>query len=154
MKKITTLCIVYQHPNILLVMKKRGFGRGRWNGFGGKVAQGEIIEQAAKRELTEETGITANNMEKVGVIDFSWRNKEDTIEVNFFKCLAFEGNPEESEEMKPQWFDVDKIPFSQMWQDDKYWLPLFLEGKKFKGKFIFDDADNILEHELKEVEEI
>ena len=154
MKKITTLCIVYQHPNILLGMKKRGFGRGRWNGFGGKVAQGEIIEQAAKRELTEETGITANNMEKVGVIDFSWRNKEDTIEVNFFKCLAFEGNPEESEEMKPQWFDVDKIPFSQMWQDDKYWLPLFLEGKKFKGKFIFDDADNILEHELKEVEEI
>ena len=154
MKKITTLCIVYQHPNILLGMKKRGFGRGRWNGFGGKVAQGEIIEQAAKRELTEETGITANNMEKVGVIDFSWRNKEDTIEVNFFKCLDFEGNPEESEEMKPQWFDVDKIPFSQMWQDDKYWLPLFLEGKKFKGKFIFDDADNILEHELKEVEEI
>jgi hypothetical protein len=38
MKKILTLTIIYQHPRVLLGMKKRGFGAGRWNGFGGKVA--------------------------------------------------------------------------------------------------------------------
>jgi len=32
-------------------MKKRGFGQGKWNGFGGKVEPNESIEQAAIREM-------------------------------------------------------------------------------------------------------
>jgi 8-oxo-dGTP diphosphatase/2-hydroxy-dATP diphosphatase len=43
-KKLLTLCIIYQHSRILLGMKKRGFGAGRWNGFGGKVAMAETIK--------------------------------------------------------------------------------------------------------------
>jgi len=34
-------------------MKKRGFGAGRYNGFGGKVEPGETILQGAQRELQE-----------------------------------------------------------------------------------------------------
>lgn len=34
---------------VLLGMKKRGFGAGKWNGFGGKVQPGETIEEAARR---------------------------------------------------------------------------------------------------------
>ena len=56
MKKILTLCVIYQHPRVLLGMKKRGFGKGRWNGFGGKVKEGETIEEATKRETLEEAG--------------------------------------------------------------------------------------------------
>lgn len=153
-KKITTLCIVHQQQKVLLGMKKRGFGAGRWNGFGGKLKAGETLEQGAKREILEECGIDAKNMEKLGVIDFHWNNKPDVMEVNFFKIKEFSGTPAESEEMKPEWFDVDKIPFQLMWQDDPFWIPLFLSDKKFKGKFLFDDADNILEKELKEVFEI
>jgi 8-oxo-dGTP diphosphatase/2-hydroxy-dATP diphosphatase len=154
MKKITTLCIVHQHPKILLGMKKRGFGAGRWNGFGGKVGEGETIEQAAKRELFEEASINADDIKKLGVIDFYWKNKPDIIEVNIFKLNNFTGIPTESEEMRPEWFDIKGIPFNEMWQDDIFWIPLFLEGKKFKGKFIFDDNDNILEKELSEVKDI
>lgn len=57
MKKVLTLCIVHQNSKVLLVMKKRGFGSGRWNGFGGKVSLEETIEAAAKRELKEEVDI-------------------------------------------------------------------------------------------------
>ena len=153
-KRIMTLCIVHQHPRILLGMKKRGFGVGRWNGFGGKVAEGETIEEAAKRELFEECGINASEMEKIGVIDFSWKNKLDVLEVNIFKLKNIFGNPVESEEMKPEWFNVDKIPFDKMWPDDIHWMPLFLTGKKFKGRFLFADSDNILEKELEEVNEV
>ncbi|MCX6723644.1 MAG: NUDIX domain-containing protein [Candidatus Staskawiczbacteria bacterium] len=74
-KKIMTLCIVYQPPKILLGMKKRGFGMGRWNGFGGKVDNGETIENAAKRELREEAGIEVKNLDKVGIIDFEFKGK-------------------------------------------------------------------------------
>ena len=41
-----------------------------------------------------------------------------------------------------------------MWQDDIHWMPLFLKGKKFKGKFSFGEGDAILEKELEIVENI
>ncbi len=131
-------------------MKKRGFGMGKWNGFGGKVEKEESIEDATKRELFEEAGITVNDMEKMGVLDFSWQSQvpPGTWEVNIFKATDFSGQPQETEEMKPQWFGVDEIPFEKMWPDDKYWFPLFLENKKFEGKFMFDDKNNIIEYDL------
>jgi 8-oxo-dGTP diphosphatase/2-hydroxy-dATP diphosphatase len=154
LKKITTLCIIHQQSKILLGMKKRGFGVGRWNGFGGKVGEGETIEQAAKRELLEEANISVENIRQLGKIDFYWKAGSDIIEVNIFKAENFNGIPSESEEMRPEWFDIREIPFDKMWQDDKYWLPLFLDNKKFLGKFMFDGNDNILEKELNEVESI
>ena len=62
--------------------------------------------------------------------------------------------------MKPEWFLEKEIPFDQMWPDDKYWIPMFLAGKKFKGKFLFNQpstpelTSTILKEELIEVEEI
>ncbi len=47
--KLLTLVFARQPGKILLGMKKRGFGEGRWNGFGGKVEKGETIEQGARR---------------------------------------------------------------------------------------------------------
>lgn len=47
--KLFTLIIVIHGDEILLGWKKRGFGVGKWNGFGGKVEPGELIINAAKR---------------------------------------------------------------------------------------------------------
>lgn len=47
--KLLTLVLVVQPGKVLLGMKKRGFGAGKWNGFGGKVQPGETIEDAARR---------------------------------------------------------------------------------------------------------
>lgn len=63
MRKILTLCMVMKDGKLLLGMKKRGFGMGRWNGFGGKVEAGESIEEAAKREVFEESGLVARSVE-------------------------------------------------------------------------------------------
>ncbi|OHA04442.1 MAG: hypothetical protein A2934_00385 [Candidatus Sungbacteria bacterium RIFCSPLOWO2_01_FULL_47_10] len=151
MKKVLTLCIIYQHPKVLLGMKKRGFGAGRWNGFGGKVREGEIIEDAAKREFREEAGIEVEHMSKVGIIDFEFKGNPEVLQVHIFKSDNFSGEPTESEEMKPKWFHVDEIPFAKMWPDDIHWMPLFLSGKKFKGRFLFGKSDIILKQELVEV---
>ena len=47
--KLLTLVLVCNETQVLLGMKKRGFGEGRWNGFGGKVESGETITEAAIR---------------------------------------------------------------------------------------------------------
>jgi 8-oxo-dGTP diphosphatase/2-hydroxy-dATP diphosphatase len=159
-KKPLTLCVIHNHPRVLLGMKKRGFGAGRWNGFGGKIEGGETIEEAAKRELWEETGLQALEMTKKGIIDFEFENDPKILEVHIFHVTKFKGEPKETEEMKPQWFLSNELPFEQMWSDDIYWVPFFLEGKKFKGKFLFDrpsDAEysaKILAKDICEVKEL
>lgn len=142
-----TLCLLAQDDSLLLGMKKRGFGMGKWNGFGGKINPGETIEEAALREFQEECGLTAKYLEPVGVLDFDSPGKF-SLRVHVFGVNGFEGEPAESEEMLPQWFKLDEIPYDSMWPDDRHWLPLFLEGKKFNGTFLFGDGDTILEHSI------
>ncbi len=149
-----TLCLIYEHPKILLGMKKRGFGAGRWNGFGGKLNKDESLEEGAKRELHEEAGITATEMEKQGILEFEFQINGGIFEVHVFQIKGFTGTPKESEEMKPQWFDIADIPYDTMWPDDKFWLPLFLEGKKFRGRFLFGENDVILANKLSEIENL
>lgn len=159
-KKLLTLCIIRKESEILLGMKKRGFGEGRWNGFGGKVEEGESIEDAARRELLEESGIRAIDIEKRGILNFSFESDPKILEVHIFLIKNYEDDPVETEEMLPQWFSIENIPFEQMWTDDILWLPVFLNDKKFKGKFFFDKPSNkeysakILKQELEEVEEL
>ncbi len=149
MKKILTLLFVHEHPNVLLGMKKRGFGKGNWNGFGGKVDKGETVEEATIRELKEEAGITVheNDMRKHGVLTFSFEDTPDILDVHIFSANKHDGEPTETEEMLPKWFSVDDIPYDSMWSDDIYWLPELLQGRCFTGSFHFGGENNdVLKH--------
>lgn len=152
MKKILTLAFVLEPERILLAMKKRGFGAGRWNGAGGKVEAGEMIEDAARRETREEIGITAESLEKLGILEFEFIGNPVPLEVHIFKIAAYRGAPSESDEMRPQWFSLDDIPYDDMWPDDRYWLPLFIAGKKFRGRVLFGGGDAIVEQSIMEVQ--
>lgn len=48
-RKMFSLVFIRKTTEVLLGLKKRGFGEGKWNGFGGKVEQGETIVQGATR---------------------------------------------------------------------------------------------------------
>lgn len=148
-KKVLTLCFVHQPPNVLLGMKKKGFGAGRWNGFGGKVEPGETIEDAARRELFEEAGIKTKDIEKAGVLEFEFRGNPELLEVHVFRAKDFRGEPSESDEMRPVWFHEATLPFEAMWPDDRHWMPFFLTRRPFHGKFYFDEEENLLRHELR-----
>lgn len=159
MPKQYTICLASKDDRLLLGLKKRGFGIGRWNGFGGKVNEDESIEQAAIRELYEESGIVASSLTHLGILEFAFQQDPKQLEVHIFRVDNFSGEILETEEMKPRWFRLDQIPYDQMWSDDRYWLPIFLAGKKFRGRFIFDRPSDetfsaaIIEHELNEVDE-
>ena len=146
--KVLTLCLTLKDNEVLLGMKKRGFGEGRWNGFGGKVEKGETIFEAAMREMEEESGLMVEELEERGSIDFHFMDTGKLMEVHMFEVLKYSGELTETEEMKPQWFNLEEIPFHSMWADDPYWFPLFLKKKKFGGRIIFENNDKILSHEI------
>lgn len=148
--KLCTLTLYVDQSRILLGLKKRGLGVGRWNGFGGKVNMGESIEAAAQRETLEECGITITAMELAGIHEFSFSTRPDEVlEVHVFRILSFTGEPIETEEMKPGWFPVEGIPYSQMWADDRSWLPLFLGRQLFRTRIHFDKSDQVLTHDIR-----
>ncbi|MCO5556826.1 hypothetical protein L7F22_010379 [Adiantum nelumboides] len=262
-KKLLTLAIVNRGGQVLLGLKKRGFGEGYYNGFGGKVEVGETIEEAARREpygcqmhwelcptvriqfwnglglqtgekpeipascncsfwagirgflsvessvsvenclgsvlellccqnlaktgvvlldtdldsrnsdfvtfiplfknkeipqgapdlganlvssriqLQEEAGIVAGSIMKQGVLTFHFDDKPQPWEVHVFNILDYCGQPCETDEMSPQWFLHEEIPFSKMWKDDEIWYPHFLAGKLFKGEFYFCNTHHL-----------
>lgn len=149
-RKLLTICIVREPGRVLLGMKKRGFGVGRFNGFGGKLNPGETVEEAAIRELEEEANIKALDLERMGVIYFEFKDQAEILETHIFKVEKFSGEIVESEEMRPQWFSLDEIPYQEMWPDDIYWLPLFLENKHFKGRVSFDENNQIVDRLIEE----
>ena len=149
----TTLCLLKKENKILLAMKKRGFGEGKYNGVGGKIEKGETPEEAMIRETKEEIAVVPTKFEKVGFIDFDeyYKGKKQRVSFNLYFVKEWTGEPTESEEMKPKWFDIRNIPYDKMFPDDKYWLPLILEGKKIKAYFDFDEEWNLLNKKIEDL---
>lgn len=139
-------------------MKKRGFGVGKWNGVGGKIDKekgDKDIITAAIRETKEEIGIKINDLEKVALLRFRFPYKIDwNQDVHVFLAKKWQGRPKESEEMSPKWFKTSEIPYQEMWDDDKVWLPHVLKGKKVEAGFLFREGEIIDKYHLNFVEEI
>ena len=153
-----TLCVILNESKkeILLGMKKKDlFGGGKYNGPGGKVKDDETIERAALRELTEESGLTAKLSDLIKIGEFTFIFPESQAKFNQIVHVYFvtrwQGVINDSDEMIWKWFSLSNIPYDQMWDDDKYWLPKALEDKRLKGAFYFNEKRKVERKELSEV---
>ncbi|KAG7097602.1 hypothetical protein E1B28_004937 [Marasmius oreades] len=142
-----TNTFIFRDHEILLGLKKRGFGTGKYNGFGGKVEPGESSLQAATRELEEEAGIRAA-LELAGVFFFVSDKEDKAFHIDIYRGENFTGLITETDEMRPQWFSfreahiqtpeqLPPIPFHQMWETDPYWIPLLVNRQPFAGRADF-----------------
>jgi len=150
-----TLCLLVRGDppeEILLGLKKTGFGMGKYNGFGGKVEPGETVERAAVREVAEEIGIQVaeKDLEPAACLTFLFPADPDSDKrARVFLVTKWEGEPAESAEMRPAWFGVDDIPFEQMWQGDVHWLLRVLAGERIRGRFVFgEDNETVVTWEV------
>ncbi len=146
MQRTTLVYLFNQKWQILLAMKKRGFWAGKWNGFGGKPDGNETIKEAAIRELEEESGIDLEpeQIHQLGLLHFIFDTKPEwSQDVHVFKG-HYVGEFHETEEMHPQWRDIDKIPYQDAWEDDPFWMPLLIKDQDFEMTFHFDDTGKII----------
>lgn len=123
---------------VLLGHKKTGFGAGKIVDVGGKLEPGETAEEAAVRELFEETGLRATAWRDAGLVVHAFTDHPELdLHVRVFVVEEWEGEPAESDEVRPEWFDVADLPLPRMWQDAPHWLPTVLAGGTVSLNFSF-----------------
>lgn len=137
------LVFIIKDGKVLLGLKKRGFGEGNWNGFGGKPNPDESDLEAAKREVLEESGLQVNDLIEMANLKFHFEKDPDIErQVKVYLANDYIGEPKESEEMKPEWFDAasDFVNNIKIWKADRIWLPYVLRGEKIEAIFTYGDT--------------
>ena len=149
--KQSILVYLVNDKTVCLGMKKKGYSQGKWNGFGGKIEAGESKKEAAIREVMEETGVRIQSKDLVKRASFYYHETPESWTVEVFLCNKWRGEIKESDEMKPQWFEINKLPSEQMWANDALWIKQVLTGNKcLKGTFWHDENNKITKYSLKE----
>jgi len=121
--------------NMLLLQKRKD--NLCWAIHGGSVDIGENVEDAAKRELKEETGLTANKLELFGVFSgekmmHTYPNGDEVyiVGINYI-CRDFSGEirPNTDEVLELKWFDLNELPDNISPVDEDI-INLFVEQMK------------------------
>ncbi|HUH86253.1 MAG TPA: NUDIX hydrolase [Stellaceae bacterium] len=77
------LAVVRRGDRILLAQRSVPPGIGRWGFPGGKQELGETVHRCAERELLEETGIVAEAVRALSVLDSIRRDETGRVKVHF-----------------------------------------------------------------------
>ena len=144
--------MIVRDGRVLLGLKKRGFGEGFLNGFGGKVEPGETVDEAALRELREEAGISALDATRRGVLTFVYDDQPRPMRVHVYHASAFEGTPTETDEIAGMARDR-RGALREDVARRRALVPAFLAGNKFVGTFWFTNTTTIVAHDIEEVED-
>ena len=137
---------------ILLVYHKTNEMSGYYTGLLGEVNENEAPQDAAVRIAQNMCGISVQIADLRAIFEFTFDDSDVENEYQYY-TTQFKGQPQATDHIRPEWFDIDKIPYSLMPADDAIWYPPFLDGKLQRGKFHFTrDYKTLLQYEVYEVD--
>lgn len=125
-KRQGTVCFLRKGDKVLLALIEYSASDRKWTGIGGYVEDGETLEDAIVREVWEETYLhfDTTRLKKVAEIIYDFQ-----LNVFFTDTYTGELKPKEPSVIGLQWFSIDTLPFDQMYEDAKVWMPKVFEGK-------------------------
>ena len=138
-----TLALILREGPIRQVLLVRNKKYDVWNGPGGNVDQivlrdgshtSEELKDGVIRETREEAGVELNpyTLHRVADIFFYFDRRLEHY-VHVFRTFDFSGSPKPGGEISElRWFNIDKLPWDEMWPADKYWWPQLLDGKRIR----------------------
>jgi 8-oxo-dGTP diphosphatase len=109
--KVGVGVMIVRDGKILLGQRKGAHGESTYGWCGGHVEHGETLEEAAKREVFEETGIEVRSLDFLCVSNIIEYGKH-YLDIEF-QCSDFEGEPrvlEPDRVVAWEWYDPDNLP--------------------------------------------
>jgi len=144
--------------------KRKRVGINCWGLAGGARKETDTSDRhGAKRETFEETGLVfeLDEFVKIGVLE-GFRQKETLERIWLAHIYKVRATPEMMSQVKinhrehdqHHWFQTrapDEIPWGQMIESDKLWLPELLKDKRLTIQVVFDgDAEKVLDCNFQE----
>lgn len=151
-------CVVsylIKDDKVLLGLRKKvenQLGQNIIAGFGGKVGdleefRDEDYHDALARELREEIQVDINEYDYRGRIRLiSPANPKWCLDIKVYIIHSWQGEPKETDYMKPDWYHKEALPTEQMWQDNRVWVPMVLQGERVDMVFLYDEDGDLIDY--------
>ena len=114
--------IIVEDARVVLVKRLHPPLQAEWSIPGGVLEVGELLREAAIREAREETGLTVEPSELLGVYDRVLRNTEQRVQYHYvlidFLCRRVAGDlAAASDAAAVRWFTRDELPALRLAED-------------------------------------
>jgi 8-oxo-dGTP diphosphatase len=114
--------IIIDGARVVLVKRRHPPLQDQWSIPGGVLEVGELVREAAVREAREETGLSVEPGELLGVYDRVLRNVDKRVQYHYvlidFLCRRVAGNiAADSDAAEVRWFTWDELPALKLAED-------------------------------------
>lgn len=123
-------------------MEKKDMHNGKYVAPGGHFKPGEMPIVCAGRELLEESGYTAHDLELIAIILFNNKGRifadgktRDDYQVHIFGATKYSGKLKQPKEGTLEWIADEEMINLPMWDADKIFTKWIYQDKKFRAEF-------------------